>query len=980
MNCRKKVSDDLSVRTYDAAGNLIQKARLDGSTTWTYGYDDANQMTSAAEVSGGVTVTSVAYSYDVFGNRVWSMVTQGSGTTYQRFVYDPSNTLYTDEDGSGTVQTWYIADVQGPDTWLARVDNTGSGDSAWLLGDHQGSVTAVQAMASGAFAQIAFDAFGTIDNVTYYDGSGAPTTAANAPAQGSLGFQGSRWDPVVQVYLDLHRVYDPEMRQWTTNDPEGLKPGPNPREFVSNDPTDFTDAKGTEQFAVGEKGKQDVVKFLDGIKTKTGGKVKYKLEDVTKLEGMQSRSGTNLTGEPIYLVVVSPESLQHVKDALANDKKAQEQFGGLVRWNYHTVSGTDQSRVYFDDWKKGEQYVDLPERSRNLLLRYNGEMGYSNDELKRAKPWVVDNTDPRAGKLYDPVNPPPDLKSDRNSQPSIDDLLARREYGKAYDRFRELVKDQPGYPGDLRVEFIKRFVLGPALEGLRSVLGDRFGKVQDLLEAIVRAITENNFVPLGDMIGGEVIKGVIPKEWQGFAQSAFRSVIRGQSPHWDRLVAQVIKGVDGDVGNVVQAVWGLRGVDEPVVHSVVNLFKRLGAEVPKGLEEDLTKLMNSGGEDPSAQLLELLKGKNERVFKLLDVLRELQEGFQAKDATGLAEAVKKLAGKFGEVLPPGEQLDGLKTGLKVIEETVPRLVSIIELAQKVRGVIGHFRDVFPAGQLNLQDPKVVDALRDLFRGMAAAARAGNNVLVQFKAQNVAPKQALDLVADACDFAANVVDKVKDALAAALDLGKHGSYQSHLKLLFDERGRLVIDTQYGRDERGEFKVHEIRLTLNRKGKKPTSNFFSPETNSVDLPDAPGGGYITYLVFDAKTGELLKPGKAQKSTAKDGRWGEYGRVYINNETAAWKGQDWEDRELIILFVYQPTKQAALEKEKEWREAIDQRGDILMPWDYRGRTGSFTGMKGRLPREFDGAADNPSLADQQPGFANWYKEFGLQPPPRP
>jgi RHS repeat-associated protein len=290
MNCRKKVSDDLSVRTYaydatgqliaaggqdyhydangnpdssgdslgpdnellsdgtwnytyDGAGNLIQKVSSGGSTTWTYGYNDANQMISAAEVSGGVTVLSIAYTYDVFGNRVAEMAMQGTTTTTE-YVYDASKTLYADANSSGTIQTWYIAGVQGPDTWLARVDNTGSGQSAWLLGDHQGSVTAVQAMLSGAFTQISYDAFGNTTNVSYYDVTGAPTTVTLAPAQGRLGFQGGQWDSVVLVYRFGERDYNPLTQRWLTEDPTGLAAGPNPFEFANNDPTNETDPTG----------------------------------------------------------------------------------------------------------------------------------------------------------------------------------------------------------------------------------------------------------------------------------------------------------------------------------------------------------------------------------------------------------------------------------------------------------------------------------------------------------------------------------------------------------------------------------------------------------------------------------------------------------------------------------------------------------------------------------------------------------------
>ena len=38
--------------------------------TWTYTYDNGNQMTSAVETQGSTTLANVTYSYDVLGNRI----------------------------------------------------------------------------------------------------------------------------------------------------------------------------------------------------------------------------------------------------------------------------------------------------------------------------------------------------------------------------------------------------------------------------------------------------------------------------------------------------------------------------------------------------------------------------------------------------------------------------------------------------------------------------------------------------------------------------------------------------------------------------------------------------------------------------------------------------------------------------------------------------------------------------------------------
>ena len=125
-------------------GNLIGKTAIDGSgIAWTYGYDNANNLTSATETQNGSTILQIAYTYDVFGNRLSETVTQNGTTTTTLYSYDANNTLYADLNSSGTITTRYISGVGGPDLWLAQVDATGSGNSAWLLSDYQGTVTNV---------------------------------------------------------------------------------------------------------------------------------------------------------------------------------------------------------------------------------------------------------------------------------------------------------------------------------------------------------------------------------------------------------------------------------------------------------------------------------------------------------------------------------------------------------------------------------------------------------------------------------------------------------------------------------------------------------------------------------------------------------------------------------------------------------------------------------------------------------------------
>ena len=114
--------------------------------------------------------------YDVFGNRLSEAVTQSGTTTTTLYSYDANNTLYADLNGSGAITTRYISGVGGPDLWLARVDASGS-NSAWLLGDYQGTITNVVSMSDGSRTQLTYDSYGNVTGTAYFDGSGSSATS-----------------------------------------------------------------------------------------------------------------------------------------------------------------------------------------------------------------------------------------------------------------------------------------------------------------------------------------------------------------------------------------------------------------------------------------------------------------------------------------------------------------------------------------------------------------------------------------------------------------------------------------------------------------------------------------------------------------------------------------------------------------------------------------------------------------------------------
>ena len=65
-------NDGTYTYSYDAAGNLIKKSEGTYAQTWTYGYDNRNQMIGATEraTHGGTLLVQPTFVYDVFNNRI----------------------------------------------------------------------------------------------------------------------------------------------------------------------------------------------------------------------------------------------------------------------------------------------------------------------------------------------------------------------------------------------------------------------------------------------------------------------------------------------------------------------------------------------------------------------------------------------------------------------------------------------------------------------------------------------------------------------------------------------------------------------------------------------------------------------------------------------------------------------------------------------------------------------------------------------
>jgi RHS repeat-associated protein len=334
------LSDGTWNYSYDAVGNLIKKVSIADGTTWTYGYNNANQMVSAAETdAGGNMLVQVSCAYDVFGNRISETVTQNGTTTTTKSVYLSDGTLYANLDGSGSIQTCYVSDVQGPDHWLARVDSSGG---AWLLSDHLGSVRVVLGLTGGVLDQIDYDAFGNIANET------------DQSQGGQLKFQGGEYDAVTGNYHFGARDYNPEMMRWNRPDPMGFAAGDsNLYRFVDNAPTNAVDPQGTELFVLGKS----AAEWTENRLQKVANSAKATRFNDQNSDFLPSGGSSN---DSLWYMNVSKLDAAKLNELFPNTKDGFDQllYQAAGSWTIHRV-------VYFD--RKEDTYRIITVNASDLL-------------------------------------------------------------------------------------------------------------------------------------------------------------------------------------------------------------------------------------------------------------------------------------------------------------------------------------------------------------------------------------------------------------------------------------------------------------------------------------------------------------------------------------------------------------------------------------------------------------------------------------
>lgn len=204
--------------TYDNNGNTTSKADSNGTTTYTWNFE--NRLASLALPASGGTVT---FGYDPFGRRIQKSSLAGS----RIYVYDGAN-MVLELDSGNTVATY--AQGAGIDQPLAM---SRSGVTAYYQADGLGSVTSLTNGSGTSLATYTYDSFGK-------------KTASTGTLRNPFQYTGREWDHETGLYYYRARYYDPTIGRFISEDSYRFKGGINFYRYAANSPINFNDPLGLE--------------------------------------------------------------------------------------------------------------------------------------------------------------------------------------------------------------------------------------------------------------------------------------------------------------------------------------------------------------------------------------------------------------------------------------------------------------------------------------------------------------------------------------------------------------------------------------------------------------------------------------------------------------------------------------------------------------------------------------------------------------
>jgi RHS repeat-associated protein len=225
---RIKNSGDFSYE-HDFTGQLVEKLIGSSGHATSYNYDEFGNLRRVTLPSG----QTVEYVIDPINRRVGKKI---SGTLTQGFLYKDLINPIAEIDSSGQIRSIFVYGIRGhvPDYMIK------GGRNYLIISDHVGSPRLVVDSETGEIVQqMDYDSFGNVLMDTN-------------PGFQPFGFAGGLYDADTQLIRFGTRDYDPTIGRWTTKDPMlfmGSVGSKNLYAYVSNNPTNFTDPFGLDQYS-----------------------------------------------------------------------------------------------------------------------------------------------------------------------------------------------------------------------------------------------------------------------------------------------------------------------------------------------------------------------------------------------------------------------------------------------------------------------------------------------------------------------------------------------------------------------------------------------------------------------------------------------------------------------------------------------------------------------------------------------------------
>ncbi|THA34142.1 DUF6531 domain-containing protein [Streptomyces sp. A1547] len=211
---------------HDAAGRVVMRrvTRLSRKPDiWRYTYDAEDHLVSCTTPDGAVW----QYSYDPLGRRTAKHRMSPDGLTVTetvRFTWDGSLLVEQSDSATRTVLTWEYEGHRPLSQYERRELDDAEVDSRFfaIITDLVGAPTELVAESGETAWRARSACWGTT-------GWGKDATAYTP-----LRFPGQYADPETGLHYNYFRHYDPDTARYTSPDPLGLSPAPNPSTYVLN--------------------------------------------------------------------------------------------------------------------------------------------------------------------------------------------------------------------------------------------------------------------------------------------------------------------------------------------------------------------------------------------------------------------------------------------------------------------------------------------------------------------------------------------------------------------------------------------------------------------------------------------------------------------------------------------------------------------------------------------------------------------------